>query len=348
MSAPLISVIMSVRNGLPYLGEAMASIFEQTLGDFEFIVIDDCSTDETARLLAGYNDSRLRVITNRENLGLTRNLNRGIAMAQGRYVARMDADDRAHPKRFDRQVEFLDRYHEIAVLGTQCRLIDAAGRSKGVLSPKPLTPFGVRWQSIIESPFVHSSVMMRTDVVRQLGGYDERLRTSQDFELWSRLLRNHDGANLPDVLLDFRSHDSSVSSSYKPEQIQQAYEAMGANISHYGGGEYENWLRDWIRITNPSLWKTSRCQNPKRLLMSLRNFKLSFLERVPSKLDASEIADQYRHTIWLMTTNLAISGDIRFFQLWAEVFWQQPLLASVGLPGLIARWLRHLLTRRSR
>ena len=131
MSAPLISVIMSVRNGLPYLGEAMASIFEQTLGDFEFIVIDDCSTDETARLLAGYNDSRLRVITNRENLGLTRNLNRGIAMAQGRYVARMDADDRAHPKRFDRQVEFLDRYHEIAVLGPQCRLIDAAGRSKG-------------------------------------------------------------------------------------------------------------------------------------------------------------------------------------------------------------------------
>src|ERR1039458_3032292 len=115
---PLVSVVMAVRNGMPYLTESIESILAQTMRDFEFIVINDGSTDETERYLGGLADSRLRIFS-QANAGVGASANRGIALARGRYVARMDADDVSLPTRLERQVQFLRENPEVALVGTQ-------------------------------------------------------------------------------------------------------------------------------------------------------------------------------------------------------------------------------------
>lgn len=116
--APAISVVLPVRNGEAFLADALDSVFAQTFSDFELIVVDDCSTDRTAEMLASTNDSRLRVVRNEEQRGIAGSLNRGFELCGGRYIARMDADDISLPMRFARQVAFLEAHPEVGVCGT--------------------------------------------------------------------------------------------------------------------------------------------------------------------------------------------------------------------------------------
>ena len=206
MSTPLVSVLMPVYNGEPYLREAVESILNQSSIDFEFIIIEDGSIDGTYAILESYNDSRIVLVHNQENIGLTRSLNKGLALAQGEYVARMDADDVAMPQRFEKQVAFLKKHPEIGILGSACQLIDTNGRKQRVWK-KPTNDLQIRWISLLANPFAHPTVMMRRDILVQYGlTYDDGWLGVEDYDLWTRMLRHTRGANFIEPLLQYRVH----------------------------------------------------------------------------------------------------------------------------------------------
>jgi cellulose synthase/poly-beta-1,6-N-acetylglucosamine synthase-like glycosyltransferase len=215
MTAPGLSVICCVFNGAAYLKEALASLFQQSFADFECIVVDDGSTDDTPRILRDCADPRLAVIS-QSNAGLTRSLNRALAVARGEYVARQDADDVSAPERFAKQVSYLSENPHVALLGTGIRVIDEHGRKvRDYLYPAD--DAGLR-RALLErfNPLPHSSVMFRRAAVEALGGWDERFVKSQDYELYLRLIEHHQVASLREPLVSVR---------YRPDSLYSAGEA---------------------------------------------------------------------------------------------------------------------------
>jgi len=209
---PAVTVLMAVYNGEQHLRPALESILGQRFTDFEFIVIDDGSTDSTRAIISSYDDARIRYFANDENLGLTRSLNRGLANARGLYVARQDADDLSAPDRLALQVAHLDRHPRIALLACAYCRIDDAGRVSAH-RPVPLTATSIRWQLLFLNAFAHSSVTIRRDVALALGGYDEAIHYAQDYELWSRIAENKEVAALPQRLVSYRRSGTSMTSA---------------------------------------------------------------------------------------------------------------------------------------
>ena len=226
MSDPLISVLMSVHNGALFLGEAVNSILSQTLTDFEFLIFDDGSTDGSGAMLDAFarQDPRIRVV-HQENMGLTKSLNRGLALARGDFVARMDGDDVSEPARFKVQLEYLANHPEIVVLGTSGMMIDAHGR---VLSHLWRTgdPKVVRWEMSYGNSVLHSSVMFRRNLIQAAGGYNSKFPYAQDYELWTRLLM--DGSEIcsvPQCLLKYRISGNNLFLTRSQEQESCALKA---------------------------------------------------------------------------------------------------------------------------
>lgn len=222
-AAPGISVVMSVHNGQRHLDAAVRSILDQTLGNFELIIIDDGSTDQTPQRLADMQsaDPRVRVVRH-ENRGLTASLNAGLALAQGRFIARQDADDVSLPHRFARQVEFLDTHPSVAAVGSSADVVDGAGVRVGALTAA-VGPEAVRHGLLtLRTTPVHGSIMMRRDVVQALGGYRDAFRAGQDYDLWLRLSARFDMDNLPEVLYQWRLDRGSVFTTRRATQLKYA------------------------------------------------------------------------------------------------------------------------------
>tara|TARA_A100001391_G_scaffold168215_3_gene128733 strand:- start:347 stop:1261 length:915 start_codon:yes stop_codon:yes gene_type:complete len=219
---PLISVILPVYNAEKYVGDALQSILDQTVPEFELLVIDDGSTDHSPKILRDFERSDDRVhLTVRPNRGLVTTLNELIASATGTYLARMDADDISLPDRFEKQVEFLTKRTDVAVVGGQAELIDDVGRVIG--------PFGFPHQhSQIDSllaeghcTICHPAAMMRLDKVNKIGGYDASLGAAEDLDLWLRLGEIGQLANLPDTVIRYRIHSGSISGANR--ELQRAF-----------------------------------------------------------------------------------------------------------------------------
>ena len=223
---PLITVIMGAFNAEKYLRESIDSVINQSYQNIELIIINDASNDKTASILTSYSDSRIKIINNKINIGLTKSLNIGLRNSLGEFIARQDADDISMPDRLEKQLNFLMDNQHCSIVGSQCILIDEASREIPFPTPlKPLSMGGIKRYVAIDNPFLHSSVLFRKKVVTNLGGYNESFRTSQDFELWSRLLRKNIGANMPNKLIKFRIHEGSVSSGLY-QQIQEKSRAL--------------------------------------------------------------------------------------------------------------------------
>ena len=218
ITMPAVSVLMTVYNGERYLRKAIESVLSQTFRDFECIVIDDASTDGSKSILSSFTDNRLRIFRNLTNIGLTLSLNRALDLARGRYVARMDADDVCQPARFEKQVYFLESHADIGLIGCGVTTIDESGNRIGDwLCPQD--DVAIRWQMLFESPFAHPAVMLRRQIlVANRLTYDSAFRVAQDYELWTRLLNHTKGANLSELLLEYRIHNDSASSRRGDEQ----------------------------------------------------------------------------------------------------------------------------------
>ncbi len=231
---PIVSVVMPVYNGERFLDEAIDSILTQTFDAFEFIIIDDGSTDRTPEILTHYQqkDARIRVHRQATNLGLVAALNQGCGMAQGRYIARMDADDISLPMRFAKQVAYLDAHPEVGILGTGAQIIDEHGKLSKIIK---VTAIGVGWRTLFGSALVHPSVMMRRAVLNRIGGYDPEINLAQDYDLWTRASRVTRLANLCNVLLQYRVWDSSISGQRAQHQEQAAQKLIRRNIAYWLG-----------------------------------------------------------------------------------------------------------------
>jgi len=187
--APKVSVVMSVYNDATYLREAIESILDQTLHDFEFIIIDDGSTDNTRATVQSYNDPRIRLVDNETNLGLPISLNRGIGLARGEYIARQDADDMSLPYRLERQAAYLDAHGDIAMSGCGWFQVDVDGDTFLTGGMKDSDSV-IKARLIRENlKFPHGCLMFRKAALEQIGGYDGRFRYTQDLDLQLRMAK---------------------------------------------------------------------------------------------------------------------------------------------------------------
>jgi glycosyltransferase involved in cell wall biosynthesis len=211
-SKPKISVIMPVYNGAKYLRPAIDSIIGQTFTDFEFIIINDGSTDSSAEIIKSYGDERLAIIE-QQNQGVTKSLNNGLAIAKGEFIARMDADDIALPERLEKQLAFLSANPEICLCGSRAFAIDERGETIGTFDYPPISHQEIKKLYLWHNPFIHSSVMFRNETIKKLGSYDESIPRAQDYELWGRVIKNCQTANLPDYLLKYRVLKAGVTKS---------------------------------------------------------------------------------------------------------------------------------------
>ncbi len=217
MNKPVVSVVMSVFNGEHYLREAIDSILQQTFSGFEFIVIDDGSTDSSRAILDSYCDERITIISNDTNQGLTPSLNRGIRKARGRYLARMDADDISDPGRLQKEMVFLDAHPDHAAVGSFARVIDEHSRIIRLCS-HPVDHRAVRRYLKRDNCITHGSALIRMDCMLEAGLYDETISRAQDYDLWLRLSERYSLANIPEYLYSFRVHPSSIGERYREEQ----------------------------------------------------------------------------------------------------------------------------------
>lgn len=212
-----VTVLMSVYNGEKYLREAIDSILNQTFRDFEFLIINDGSTDRTMEILESYNDPRIKIINNERNIGLTKSLNKGLKMARGEYIARMDADDVSMPDRLKKQVDFLDDHQDYAVVGTFVKILNKDSEVICLLE-RPIEDTEIRGFLKRDNCIAHGSVMIRKTCLLDVGLYDELMERSQDYELWLRLSKKYRLANIPNYLYMWRRHNENIEAKYIEEQ----------------------------------------------------------------------------------------------------------------------------------
>ena len=215
-----VSVLLPVYNGARYLSAAVDSILAQTFADFELLILDDGSTDETPAILARYahQDGRVSVIS-RANKGLVTSLNELLSHARGRYVARMDADDIALPERFALQVQFLDTHADVVCVGGSVEFIDDRGRLL-VTIVYPHSDNEIQDRLLGGTTAIcHPAAMMRRESLVAVGGYDEAFALAEDLDLWLRLGEIGKLANVDNVVLRYRFHSASVSERASAEQL---------------------------------------------------------------------------------------------------------------------------------
>ena len=261
-STPLISVLVPVFNGMPYLPETVESIRAQTLGDFEVIALDDRSTDASAHYLSSVADSRLRT----ERLargGLSAALNHGLEIARAPIVARIDADDVALPDRFRLQYDHLAAHPECVALGCQSLHVNEKGEAIGE-GRYPTSPLAIRWEALFRSPILHPGSMYRREDVLAVGGYRQEFDVAEDYDLWTRLLGRGTLGNVPQQLLRYPVHACSVCSIHKEKQVRKARIAA----THVA-----LWALVWLR----EAWKASICfwlpASPPKPVRSTTSFK---------------------------------------------------------------------------
>lgn len=211
---PEISVIMSVYNGETYLKEAIESVVKQTFKNWELIIINDCSTDSTSEILAEFasNDERIKVYTNEVNLKLPTSLNKAISLCNGKYIARMDADDICLPDRFEKQYKFMEENQDVAL--SSCRFMTvkngvyASGGAGGRCDNEAL-----RAMLLVVNPILHPGVIAKAEVMKKFN-YDTTLTCTEDLELWTRMaMDNQKMQILPECLLIYRLHDKQITST---------------------------------------------------------------------------------------------------------------------------------------
>jgi glycosyltransferase involved in cell wall biosynthesis len=264
MSNPLMSVVMPVHNALPFLDASISSILGQTLSDFEFVILDDVSTDGSVELLREWSrrDSRIHLHASKQRLGLSGASNAVVSKARAPIVARMDADDIAHPDRLRRQWHVLEGSPDVAVIGTLCNGIDSSGRE---VRPRD------RWRLLRRSPFIpfpHGSAMFRREIFDQVGGYDEKTASGEDQDLFLRMAACGRVLTLPDILYSYRYHSNNATLLNGKRAVSENHSQNGdALAAYYMLGAMRLWAGNPPMLLRPMVEKKSLKLNPKTLMI---------------------------------------------------------------------------------
>ena len=322
MPAPCVSVLMTTYNGAAAIAASIDSILAQSFGDFELIVVDDGSTDETPALLARIGDSRLRVLRTDHTSGIVAARNHGVAAVRGRYIAPMDHDDLSDTERLACQVAFLDANPGVALIATEIR-IDQNGRVSPPHHPTVGDALALRWLLLIDNPLTWSSVMFRTEAVQRLGSFlraDYEL--ADDFDFYHRLLGIGDIARLDAVLTTYRYHAANAS--------RARAEAMNANATRVLANAYAPLLGDGAAAAADLVIKHLSDRQPAPDATTLEQIGL-VLERLLQR--------------FCETHGLSGAERRRIAALAGEAWWRTARGAiRCGAPGMLRHyWARRLL-----
>ena len=331
--SPRVTVFIPVNNREHYITTAIDSILQQDFTDFELLIVDDGSTDRTVEVVSGYEDSRIRLECNGRNLGIPATRNRGLALAQGEYIALLDSDDYAYPWRLRRQVEYLDRHPHVVQVGGWCTLMDAEGKPLRRIRRQPTRPEDVDVHLVYHCALINRTIMGRTAGLREFG-YDEKFSRCQDYELHGRLAERHAMANMPEILVCGREHPGRVTRGTRDlgcnrkMAIQgRLLEGLGVKFSeddlvlHYGltqkpsserprSAAHLEWVEDWLH----------------RLLSANRSSR-----RYDPAAMSRTLGLVWATSCWFDRTSGSRAG-------WAVKLASSPL--ALGIPGtLVSRWM---------
>ncbi len=244
---PEVSVIMPVYNGQAFLRPAVESVLKQTYTSFEFIIVDDGSTDNTPAILDTFRDERIMRLRNRHNLSRPVARNLGLRFAEGKYIALMDADDISLPDRITKQLAYLDSHPEVGVVGTQAINIDSAGKTLEFLNWQyPVSHSLICWGLATGAGFLPPTALFHRDVFDLLGGYSADYPVASDIHFMLRTVSVTRLANLPDVYYFYRFHPESVRGSRYEEQRRLANQARAEFASQLIGTRTETEVLRWV------------------------------------------------------------------------------------------------------
>jgi glycosyltransferase involved in cell wall biosynthesis len=274
MTAPVVSVVMSVFNGERFLAEAVESILRQDYQEFEFIIIDDGSTDGSIAMLDSYQivDARIKVY-HEKHTGLVGSLNRGCGLARGKYIARMDADDIAHRDRLEKQVAFMEAHQDVAVLGASVEWVNAEGKSL-YISTNPTMDSDIKEDLLLHRrcAFWHPTILMRREVFNATGGYRPNVIGAEDYDLWLRAGEKFQLANLEEVVLQYRIHSNQVSVQHRVQQTLSTLAAQSAAKNRKEGRP--DFLSHMREITQAALvgWGISTAEQQSEIFSDYRKW----------------------------------------------------------------------------
>lgn len=264
---PLVSVLLPVYNAESFLKEAIQSVLNQTFIDFELIILNDGSTDKSKEIINEFKDPRIRYIENETNIRLIRTLNKGIELAQGKYIARMDADDVCMPDRFQKQVNFLEENQEYVMCGTWARIMNDRSELTGRVKRIDTNEL-VRANMLFTTPFLHPTVMIRREAL-QTEKYKEEALHCEDLELWIRLANNeqYKFANIPEYLLKYRWHSTNISVQHAEFQLENRGKYILPFVEHLSGELQREDLtlhfmsyqpKEQLKLVSPELLKKAK------------------------------------------------------------------------------------------
>lgn len=301
-TSPLVSVVMSVYNGEKYLREAIESILNQTFTDFEFIIINDGSTDDTLKIIKSYKDLRI-VLIDRENKGLVASLNEGINVARGKYIARQDADDWSVNTRLAKQVEYLEGNSEAVVVGSWITIIDDKSTARGV-HRLYTEDIDIKRELLLRSPFAHGSIMaVKSKLPARYGIYDDKFYPAEDYALWSELSQCGVMYNLAKPLYSYRDNFLGISQTNTAKQKEAAKLISESNIRDraelfkpYSWRRYKGNLDLRLRQYNDSkqiVWNFLKNRMYMKSFFALGIYFLSFSTMLPIKNFSAKIRNLF-------------------------------------------------------
>lgn len=216
MTNPQISVVMPTYNAEKYIAEAINSILSQTFIDFEFIIINDASTDSTKEIIKSFQDSRITLINNEQNRGVAKSLNIGIAAAEGKYIARMDADDISLQQRLQTQFDFMEQHPDIDICGSW---METFGDNKCIIKV-PKKHNDIKDELFFSCSMLHPTVIFKKNLNLQ---YSSDFPRAEDYDLWCRKINELKFANIPEILMYYRIHSNQIGKAKKTKQNQDSY-----------------------------------------------------------------------------------------------------------------------------
>ena len=213
MKTPKVTVLMPVYNGEKYLKEAIESILNQDFTDFEFLIINDGSTDGSKEIIASYSDERICIVENEKNIGLVNTLNKGLVLANGEYIARMDCDDISVKTRLSKQVKLMDKNKDIGASGSFYRLLR---NNKNAIVDFPITNEEIKCFMVFNCPIAHPSAIIRSSLIKQHNLlYSSDYTHAEDYYFWSQIAEYSQLKNTSEVLLNYRVHENQITGNVK-------------------------------------------------------------------------------------------------------------------------------------
>ncbi|GBG13298.1 family 2 glycosyl transferase [Novimethylophilus kurashikiensis] len=318
MTFPQVSVVLPVYNGAADVAKAVDSILSQTYKNFELIIIDDGSKDDSYSLLKSFTDSRITLIR-QDNMGLAATLNRGISLARGRYIARQDQDDISLTDRLAKQVAYMESHPECALLGTAADIwVGDYPTSRGHDHP---TEHGILcFELLFNNPFVHSSVMLNRHSILHIGGYstDPLRQPPEDFELWSRIARHFHVANLAERLVVYREVPNSMSRAGPNPFLDRVVTICAENLAYTNNLELSNQTCiNVAALTHSASHRFSTSLN----IRDMSNLVIHAGELIANTYNCPEVINRAQHRVKILR--------YQHFLQRSNTNWARPLLSVI-------------------